>query len=587
MNYPMDMAFDYAPIPYGITDFVRIRKEGYYYVDKSMFIPQIDFDASFAFCLRPRRFGKSLLLNMLAAYYDVAMADQFDELFTGLYVHEHTTRHRGRYLIMKFNFTKVNPNAELVQESFNDVCMETVRSFVVKYRSLLPEDTMERFLATKTCDRAMDVVCNCAGEAGREIFVMIDEYDNFANTLMSHDENSYSDLTHKDGFFRFFFNNLKAYTTDNNCPVQRIFITGVSPITLSDVTSGFNIGNNLSMMSRYNAMVGLTESQVRDILEYYRSRTGVFNHSIEELVETMKPWYDNYCFSMESLRAERMFNTDMVLYFIQRYCMDGIIPREMIDMNVRSDYNKMQQLVRFEKTYGPKTQMIQQLLAQGCVCTSVNPEFQLNDMDKPENLYSLLFYLGLLSFSGEQRGVPVLSIPNQVVKAQYYQYLIKSYTNTLGFVDETVKMNNLMMNLAWDGDYKPFFEFITQRMQTVSSVRDYVDGETFVKAFFLSNMAGMRESNLYEFRSEPEANKGYVDIMMVPRGQVQNLFLIELKYAKANEKDTVIDALHRDAIEQLDQYEQDAQFQSWIERHHWTVNKVVIVFSAWEMVVCE
>jgi len=313
----------------------------------------------------------------------------------------------------------------------------------------------------------------------------------------------------------------------------------------------------------------------------------VFRHTNDEIIDFIRPWYDNYCFAMDSLDSDRMFNTDMVMYFMTFYCKSGKFPREMVDANVSTDYAKMQQIIRFESTYGEKTQMIQRLLSDGSVCTTVNPEFSLTDMDSPSNLYSLLFYLGMLSFSGEYRDTPVLSIPNEVVRLQFCQYLLKCYQKTLGLTYVAFKMEEMMRSMAWDGEWEPFFKFIAQSLQEVSSIRDYIDGESFIKAFFLANMAMGRENSYYDFPSEQEYGKGYVDIVMSPRGQVKDLYLIELKYCKAGAPDSEIQRLREEACSQVRQYAGGADFQALITRRGWRCHKVVIVFRAWDMVICE
>lgn len=583
----MPTRFDCSPIPYGVTDFETIRREHYYYVDKTMFIPQLEFDARFAFFLRPRRFGKSLLLNMLANYYDIRPKYCFDDIFKGLYIHEHPTTEQGKYLILKFNFSEVNSDPGQVQESFNWSCLSAIKAFVRKYEAFLPSDTMECINQVDSCDKAMNKVCQKAQDAGRSIYLMIDEYDNFANTIMSHNEGAYQSLTHGDGFFRFFFNCLKAYTTDNSAAVQHIFITGVSPLTLSDVTSGFNIGLNLSMMAKYNGLAGLSETDVRQMLDYYRGHTGVFRHTNDEILSIIKPWYNNYCFSRSALSHDRMFNTDMVLYFMTHYISEGNSPENMIDPNVKSDYRKMQQLIRFEKTYGQKTQMLQGIVANGQVSTPVNPEFSLSDMDAPRNLYSLLYYLGFLTFSGEFRGQTVLSVPNEVMKIQYSEYLLKMYQSTLGLHDTAIKMEQLMLGLAWDGEWKPFFEFVAASLQEVSSVRDYIDGESFVKAFFLANIAMDRENSFYDFPSEQEYGKGYVDLILSPRGPVKDMYLVELKYAKKEATGNDIEKLFDEACDQLEQYTTGPDFQTVIKQRGWRYHKIVIVMHTWDMVRCE
>ena len=302
-------------LPYGMSDFATIRKENRYYVDKTMFIPKLE-EFKYQMFLRPRRFGKSLMLNMLAAYYDVAMKDSFDELFGGLYIGENPTEERNKYLILKFNFSGIDPDETKVQDSFNTNVLDTLVSFAKKYKDLLPEGTASKIANETKSNDAFTKLTNIIQLAGLQIYAIIDEYDNFANTMLADSESNYMNLTHGDGFFRLFFNNLKAATTENDAAVSRIMISGVTPLTLSDVTSGYNIGMNISADSQFNSLAGFTETEFRQMLEYYHDTTGVFHHTVDELIEITKPWYDNNCFSTKSVDEERMYNSDMGLYVL-------------------------------------------------------------------------------------------------------------------------------------------------------------------------------------------------------------------------------------------------------------------------------
>ncbi|MBQ9215089.1 MAG: AAA family ATPase, partial [Bacteroidales bacterium] len=277
-------------IPYGETDFVTIRKENSYYVDKTAFIPYFENAAKYIMFLRPRRFGKTLFINTLAAYYDVLEKDNFDQTFGGLYIHEHATGQQGKYMILKFSFASVDSRRENVEDSFNFTVCETIKRFIKRYKNYLPENAAEYMSDVKdVSNKALSKLLTLTSDSPYKIYIMIDEYDNFANTLFSSDEDAYKVLTHGDGFFRLFFNVLKDMTSENNALIGRIFISGVSPLTLSDVTSGFNIALNLSIDANLNDAMGFAESDVREMLEYYQNETGVFKHSIDQLVEIMKP----------------------------------------------------------------------------------------------------------------------------------------------------------------------------------------------------------------------------------------------------------------------------------------------------------
>ncbi|MBP5681651.1 MAG: AAA family ATPase, partial [Bacteroidales bacterium] len=318
-------------LPYGMSDFARIRRENKYYVDKTMFIPKLE-EYSYQMFLRPRRFGKSLMLNMLAAYYDVKNKDNFDELFGGLYIGDNPTEERNKYLILKFNFSGIDPDENKVQDSFDTYIKSEIVAFAQKYSDYLEADTSEVIKNCKNSNDAFTALKIAVSMSNLRIYVIIDEYDNFANTMLADSESNYMKLTHGDGFFRLFFNNLKAATTDNDAAVSRIMISGVTPLTLSDVTSGYNIGMNISADSQFNSLAGFTETEFRQMLEYYRDATGVFRHTIEELIEITKPWYDNNCFSEDSVDDDRMYNSDMALFFIREYIKkNGKIMDNMVD----------------------------------------------------------------------------------------------------------------------------------------------------------------------------------------------------------------------------------------------------------------
>ena len=250
-------------IPYGETDYVTIRKENSYYVDKTAFIPYFENAAKYIMFLRPRRFGKSLFLNTLDAYYDVLRKDEFEQNFGGLDIYKNPTPRQGQYMVLKFGFASVDSRKENVEDSFNDNVLTSLRRFAKKYAEYLPNGFYEIMSEYDNSYLAFNRFRELTTGLEYKVYIMIDEYDNFANTLFSTDEDAYKQLTHGDGFFRLFFNVLKDMTTDNNAPVERLFLTGVSPLTLSDVTSGFNIALNLSVRNQLNDAMGFSESDVR------------------------------------------------------------------------------------------------------------------------------------------------------------------------------------------------------------------------------------------------------------------------------------------------------------------------------------
>ncbi|MBQ5551684.1 MAG: AAA family ATPase [Bacteroidales bacterium] len=569
-------------LPYGMSDFATIRRENRYYVDKTMFIPKLE-EFKYQMFLRPRRFGKSLMLNMLAAYYDVAMKDSFDELFGGLYIGDNPTEERNKYLILKFNFSGIDPDETKVQDSFNTNVLDTLVSFAKKYKDLLPEGTASKIANETKSNDAFTKLTNIIQLAGLQIYAIIDEYDNFANTMLADSESNYMNLTHGDGFFRLFFNNLKAATTENDAAVSRIMISGVTPLTLSDVTSGYNIGMNISADSQFNSLAGFTETEFRQMLEYYRDATGVFHHTVDELIEITKPWYDNNCFSEDSIDDDRMYNSDMGLFFIREYIKkNGNIPENMVDSNISSDYNKMTKLIRFEQQFGEKTSLIQRINNDGYIYGTIKPEFALNDLDRYENLVSLMFYMGLLSVGDHQAGRSKLIIPNSTVRQQYFRYMQRNYDTFVSWKTDDNIMSDLGYSLAWKGEHEKFFRYIASCMKDATKNNDFNKyGEAFVKGFFLCQF-GVNLNYFTPF-TEQELDHGYSDLYLKPRIGTPHGYIIELKYCKHSSTPAEVKALLEQARVQLPNYINAKHLTTEAKDGNWTLHPIILVFKGWEL----
>ena len=329
-------------IPYGLSDYARLALENYYYVDKTHFIPLIEKAASFFFLIRPRRFGKSLTLSMLESYYDINNANRFEELFGERWIYQHPTALRAKFLILRFNFSAVSSNIDRMLDSFEEHCKDRFIDFADRYEHLFAPGFRQELMERETAASGLSYINTKASFLKLNLYLIIDEYDNFTNTILStYGTEAYQKATHGEGFFRFFFNVIKAATTGSEQALKRMFITGVSPITLDDVTSGFNIGSNFTTDPQFNGIVGFSETELRTMLTYYKEE-GTLKAEVEDLITMMKPWYDNYCFAEETL-DESMFNSDMVLYFLSTFLRLGTPPKEMIDRNIRTDYGQHQQ----------------------------------------------------------------------------------------------------------------------------------------------------------------------------------------------------------------------------------------------------
>ncbi|MCP4345213.1 MAG: AAA family ATPase [Desulfobacterales bacterium] len=332
-------------IPYGQAEYGTLRSDNCYYVDKTPFIPLLEASPRYIFFIRPRRFGKSLWLSVLQYYYDINDNDRFEEMFKGTYIFDHPTEARNSYLVMTFNFAAVNPDPRYVQESFEENSRTVIRNFLLRYEQFFIGKEQEEILSLNRTEHMLRELFIRIARKRLKLFMFIDEYDNFANTILSSSgKNEYEKLTRGQGFFRFFFNLLKTATSEKGSGLDRLFITGVSPVTMDDVTSGMNIGENLSMDPGFNEMVGFNESEVRDILTCY-TRDMEYRKTVQEYFYTMKLWYNCYRFSEEA--ESYIFNSDMVLYFIKeiRKTAKRDMPRDMIDHNIRIDYTKLRHLM--------------------------------------------------------------------------------------------------------------------------------------------------------------------------------------------------------------------------------------------------
>lgn len=540
-------------IPYGVTNFGLIQRENLYYVDKTAFIPVLEKADKFVTFLRPRRFGKTLLLAVLDAYYNVKYKDRFDDYFKDQAVYKNLTDNRSSYLVMRFDFSKVDNDIERVYKSFNENVLTSLKVFVKEYQTYLPEETYSELSKIDACDAGLNYVLSQAFVAQQRVYIIIDEYDNFANSLLACNEGNYMSLTHGDGFFRLFFNVLKAHTSGMDSPIERIFITGVSPLTLSDITSGYNIGSNLSLSPALNQMVGFTETEILQMLDYYRQECGTFQHSNEEIMELIKPWYNNYCFNRKCLSQDRVFNSDMLWYFIKEYSSDGEFPDAMVDTNIKTDYDKMRMLVRYDKDFGRKASIIQGIINNGEIAAVINPEFSISQLDSDDNLVSLLFYLGMLSIDRYEDGITVLAIPNNTVKMQFYKYMQKCYQDCITWRSDDSLLDRLGRMMAYRGQALEFIEYVVSCMTELSSPRDFdPQAEAFVKGFILATM-GVR-MNFYTVETEVSMGNGYSDIYIKPMKDAKHSFVVELKYLKANATDAEVKAKEDEAERQLRQY---------------------------------
>ncbi len=571
-------------LPYGMMNFEDIRLDNYYYVDKTSFIPLIEQSDRFFFFIRPRRFGKSLTLNMLQHYYDVRTKDKFDSLFGDLYIGKHPTKDRNSYLVIKLNFSGITGELHNYRKSLDEHCRIVFDYFCDVYADYLPEGIKEKMAEKDGVVSQFEYLFTECARVNQKIYLFIDEYDHFTNTILSNVDslNRYTDETHKEGYLRAFFNKIKSGTDSS---IKRCFITGVSPVTMDDLTSGFNIGTNYSLSPRFNEMMGFTEDEVRKMLTYY-STTSHFSHTVDELIELMKPWYDNYCFAQESYGRTTMYNSNMVLYFVKNYIeYNGETPKDMIEDNIRIDYEKLRMLIRKDKEFAHDASIIQTLVSQGYITGELKKGFPAASIIDPDNFVSLLYYFGMLTISGTHEGKCKLTIPNQVVREQLYTYLLNTY-NDANLSFSSYEKNELSSALAYRGTWKTYFDYIADCLKRYASQRDKQKGESFVHGFTLAMTA---QNRFYRPISEADTQEGYADIFLSPLLDIypdmKHSYVIELKYAKYKDPENRVEELRLEGIAQTNRYADTDTVKNAIGTTQ--LHKIVVVYKGMEMRVCE
>ena len=567
-------------LPYGMMNFADIRLDNYYYVDKTSFIPVIEQSDRFFFFIRPRRFGKSLTLNMLQHYYDVRTRDKFDALFGDLYIGKHPTRDRNSYLVLYLNFSGISGELHNYRQGLDAHCNTSFDYFCDIYAEYLPKGIKEVLIEKAGAVEQLDYLYHQCELAGQQIYLFIDEYDHFTNAILSDAESihRYTEETHKEGYLRAFFNRVKAGTYSS---IKRCFITGVSPVTMDDLTSGFNIGTNYSLTPKFNAMMGFTEDEVREMLTYYSTKAP-FHHTVDKLIELMKPWYDNYCFAQECYDQPTLYNSNMVLYFVKNYIdNNGKAPRNMIESNIRIDYEKLRMLIRKDKEFAHDASIIQTLVSQGYITGELKDGFPAANIVDSDNFVSLLYYFGMLTVSGTYKGKTKLIIPNQVVREQLYTYLLNTYNEAdLSFNNH--EKDELSSALAYDGAWQSYFNYIADCLKRYASQRDKQKGESFVHGFTLAMTA---QNRFYRPISEADTQSGYVDIFLSPMLEIypdmSHSYIIELKYARYKDPESRVEELRAEAIAQTNRYADTDRVKNAIGTTQ--LHKIVVVYQGMEM----
>ena len=558
-------------VPYGVSNFKKIIKFNQYYVDKTIYIPMLEDQPDYLIFIRPRRFGKSLFLSMLETYYDCNLKDQFKELFGKLWIGSHPTPLQGEFQVLTLDFSQVGGDIEHLEENFNSYCGFCFDSFMRRYKEYYGEKVAEQVYAETQSHNKLAIIQKNAAEKGYPLYLIIDEYDNFTNTVLNElGEEVYHAMTHASGFYRDYFKKFKG-------SFDKIFMMGVSPVTLDDVTSGFNIGWNISTKPEFDKMLGFSTEDVREMFTKYREAEKIpADSDVEAMIEEIKPWYDNYCFAEECLKSDvRVFNCDMVLYYLRNYIDYGCAPKQMIDPNTKTDYNKMKKLLQLDILDGDRKGVINKIAEEGEIVTSLYQTFSAIEMTKPEVFPSLLFYYGMLTIKRLLGDQLVLGIPNNNVRKQYYTYLLEQY-QAQKYIDIN-RVGTMLTNMAFEGKWEPVLSFISKAYENVSAVRDGIEAERNLQGFF---MAYLYLSSYYIIAPELELSHGFCDFFMLPdltHYPSKHSYIIELKVLGKQDTEGKAETQWQEAIEQINRYAAAPRVE--VLRQGTTLHKIIIQFK--------
>ena len=567
-------------IPYGVASFEQVRSENRYYIDKTMYLPLLEEASNYLFLIRPRRFGKSVFVSMMQAYYDIAKADRFDTLFDGLWIQEHPTPLKNAFQVIYFDLSLAGAGMERLEYTFNDYCCAELDSFMKQYKDFYDEATFAKVLAEKDAASKLRLINAEARRKKYLLYLIIDEYDNFTNVILSEGSKEvFRNLTHASGFYREYFKIFKAM-------FSRIFMIGVSPVTLDDLSSGYNIGWNISQDPRFNYMLGFSESDVREMFLYYKGVGKLrADADIEAMLAEMKPWYNNYCFAEEYIDKERLYNCDMVLYYLRHQTAFGRPPKEMVDMNIRTDYKKLQMLADIDRGNLKEKRMsvIEEIAATGSIVMNLKTSFSAESVTDDNNFCSLLYYYGLLTMGSRFLDELKMVIPNNCIKEQYWSFM-RDYFNRSVDVDLS-GLKSDFRTLALNGEWQPFITRIAEAYRENSSVRDSILGEHNLQGFFKAYLA---LNTLYLVEPEIELSYGFGDFLLLPDKarypEISHSYILELKYVKPTATDAEVEAKSMEADGQLQKYANDKIVKRLCSGTQLHLLKTV--FRGAEMIIC-
>ena len=570
-------------IPYGISNFERIRMNNFLYVDKTHFIEKIE-EIDYLIHLRPRRFGKSLFISMLENYYDVASADKFDELFKGLYIHDHPTENRNNYYILRFNFSGIqNVEQSDLMKGFLRKVKNGVRGFISKYdlglkvnESNSPATVLDDFLSDFT-----------ALKLPHKIYILIDEYDHFTNSVLSGDGAEFLELLQRGGFVRSFYEVMKERAELGL--VERIFITGVMSVTLDSMTSGFNIATKISTDKRFSDMMGFRSDEVEGLLRLSYTKPNTYDklrfserEAVQLTTEEQKIIYDvfreNYNGYLFSERTDvKIFNSTLILYYLSYYIQEGVAPRNLVDPNLNQSSAMIENIVGL-KTPESNYELIQEIIEEKEIEGKFEPFIDIEKKFDQNDVITMLHSLGILTLKKSDYGT-MFEIPNLIIRRIYLKYLSELKQRQIGYRIDTRKQTIAFSEIGRTGKVDKLTKIVEDILMHTSNQNALDLDEKHVKFCYFMQSYIAEDFVVYD---EFPSGKGYADLFIQKANPSKAKYevFIEFKYlTKSATTDVSVEEKLHEGITQIEGYLKDKRI---VNREG--LRKYVIVFSGYEAV---
>jgi hypothetical protein len=545
--------------PYGVSSFEKLAPKPYVFIDKTPYIEKLENEDYVSF-LRPRRFGKSLFITMLACYYDIYYKDRFEELFGKYYIGKNPTPLANSYRVLYFNFSGINtPSVEKAYQAF----LQKVQSGLLQFfqrNAIFSQKTVDDILSQSTPEQILERFFAWYPLKESRIYLLIDEYDHFTHEILIQDLDAFQKIVSLNGYVRKFYEAIKNATQMN--VVDKIFITGVSPITLDSLTSGFNILKHLTHRRGYEAMMGFSEEEVRSLL-----RLALQDPSQEEkIMQDLRYYYNGYKFS--TFAEENLYNPDMVLYFLDEFQATQTYPRQMLDTNIAPDYEKLKSMFEISN-FRQNREALEEVLEKGTVSCKQIFQFSFSlDFGRTEFI-NFLYYVGNLTIqSVDISNLIKFKIPNKVIEELYWRYYAHLLQQEATFPEEASEIELIVGKMARTGNADEFFFHIQKLLQELSN-RDYRNfSEKHIK---MAIMAYLMQTGLFYIQSEREVKGGgYLDLELYVRpgsAHTHHQFALEIKYLKKEEEAQKDAALEEAKAQLLKYYQNDEILQSKSQLH--------------------